>query len=179
MKQLLIHKLQLLRMVLDVTENRIISSLLASILIIGTCLLSLSCRPSETTKPDSNSKAAVPRDFQLVLEEGGGFTGLWSGYIVDSSGNVSSWRGNYPERKTTATSTLSRQQLEKLWQTISDARFFDIDTTGTGNMTIALQVTANGTVHRTSWAQPSGTQSPLPPVQKLYDSCRVIVTSAK
>ena len=154
-------------------------SLLGPILILASGLLVISCQSAETTKPDLTPSSTIPSDFQLVIGEGGGFTGLWNGYVVDSTGAVSTWRGISPEQNAKRTAKLARQQFAKLWQTIVNARFFDIDSSGTGNVTVAMQVTANGTVHRTSWAKPTGTQSPLTPVQVLYDSCRTIVTRAK
>jgi len=160
-------------------ENRSCFSLLSSILIIVTGLFIVSCQSSETTKPDLYSQTSAPSDFQLVIGEGGGFTGQWNGYIVDSAGTVSTWRGISPDQNVKRTAKLARKQFDKLWQVIANARFFEIDTTGTGNMTVALQVTANETVHRTSWAKPSGIRSPLAPVQVLYDSCRAIVSRAK
>jgi hypothetical protein len=160
-------------------EERFFLFLLTSFLTIGTGLLLASCQSSETTKPDLYSQSSAPSDFQLVIGEGGGFTGQWSGFVVDSTGTVSSWRGTAPEQNVKRTAKLARQQFEKLWQMFVNARYFDIDTTGTGNMTVAMQVTANGTVHRTSWSKPSGTRTRLAPVQVLYDSCRTLVSRAK
>jgi hypothetical protein len=160
-------------------EDRFCFSPLISILIIGTALLLASCQSSETTKTDLYSQTSAPSDFQLVIGEGGGFTGQWNGFVVDSTGAVSSWRGTTPEQNVKRIAKLARQQYEKLWQMIINARYFDIDTTGTGNMTVAMQVTANGTVHRTSWSKPSGTRTRLAPVQVLYDSCRTIVNRGK
>jgi hypothetical protein len=153
--------------------------LLSSILTIGTGLLFVSCQSSETTKPDFYTQTSAPSDFQLMIGEGGGFTGQWNGYVVDSTGTVSTWRGSSPDQNVKRTVKLARQQFDRLWRTIANARFFDIDTIGTGNMTVAMQVTANGTVHRASWAKPSGTRSHLAPVQVLYDSCRTIVSRVK
>jgi hypothetical protein len=121
----------------------------------------------------------MPTDFQLVIGEGGGFTGLWSGYAVDSIGTVSSWRGTSPDQNLKRTLKLARPQFDKLWQMIANAHFFDIDSTGTGNMTITMQVTAGGKVHRTSWEKPAGNRPTLAPVQMLYDSCRTLVTRGK
>lgn len=160
------------------SKNRFGFPILASIVIIATAFFIASCHSSETAKPELSS-TTIPSDFQLVIGEGGGFTGQWSGYLVDSTGAVSTWRGISPEQNVKRTAKLARQQFAKLWQTIVNARFFDIDSSGTGNMTVAMQVTANGTVHRTSWAKPSGTRSPLTQVQALYDTCRTIVTRAK
>jgi hypothetical protein len=153
--------------------------LLASILTIGTGLLLASCQSSEASKPDIYSQTSAPTDFQLVIGEGGGFTAQWNGFVVDSIGTVSTWRGTAPDQNVKRTTKLARAQFEKLWQMIVNARYFDIDTSGTGNMTVAMQVTANGTVHRTSWSKPSGTRTRLAPVQVLYDSCRTLVSRGK
>lgn len=163
----------------DVKRTLFLFSLCAQFLAIILGLFSFSCHSLDTTRSKSSSQLSAPVDFRLVIGEGGGFTGQWNGYIVDSTGTVSSWRGISPEQDVKWTAKLGRQQFEELWQMIFNARFFDIDTTGTGNMTVAMQVTANGTVHRTSWAKPSETRSRLAPVQVLYDSCRMIVSRGK
>jgi hypothetical protein len=84
-----------------------------------------------------------------------------------------------PEQNAKRTMTLARPQFEKLWQTINNAKFFDIDTSGTGNITHSMQVTASGTIHRASWASPAGIRPRLAPVHVLYDSCRAIVSRGK
>lgn len=173
------QQFQNLRMVQS-PKGKVVSLILLSLfLTIGTGLLFAACQSSETSKPDLYSQTSPPHDFQLVIGEGGGFTGQWNGYIVDSTGTVSSWRGTAPEQNMKRTAKLARKQLDKLWQSITNARFFDFDSTGTGNMTVAMQVTANGTIHRTSWAKPSGGRVPLAPVQALYDSCHTMVSRAK
>jgi hypothetical protein len=160
-------------------EKSLSAILLISILTIGIGLLFAACQSSETSKPDVYSQTSAPRDFHLMIGEGGGFTGQWNGFVVDSTGTVSSWRGTTPEQNVKRTTKLARPQFEKLWQMILNARYFDIDTSGTGNMTVAMQVTANGTVHRTSWSKPSGARTRLAPVQALYDSCRTLVSRGK
>jgi hypothetical protein len=160
-------------------KNLFFSYCLSLILTIASSFFIVACQSSKTTTLDSYSSTKIPRDFQLLLEEGGGFTGQRTGYLVDSSGNVISWRGIYPEKNIERTAKLDQQQFETLWQTIARARFFELDTTGSGNVTVAMQVSANGKVHRTSWEKPSGTQSPPPPVQVLYDSCCTLITRAK
>jgi hypothetical protein len=151
----------------------------AILLCTVSILTILACHSSDSSRSVSRSDLSVPNDFRLVIGEGGGFTGQWNGYIVDSAGTVSSWHGISPGQDVRRTAKLAPQQFVRLWQTITNARFFDIDTTETGNMTVTMQVTANGTVHRASWAKPSGTRSRPAAVQVLYDSCLTIVNSGK
>lgn len=155
-------------------EYRFQASLLAKILTVATAISLLSCQ-----KPEFRPATSVPSDFQLTIGEGGGFTGQWNGFIVDSTGTVFSWRGITPGQHTERITKLAPPEFEHLWQTITNARFFDIDTTGTGNITLTMQVTAAGKVHRASWAKPAETRSHLAPVHMLYDTCRTIVSRGK
>ncbi|MBI3110780.1 MAG: hypothetical protein HYZ01_04315 [Ignavibacteriales bacterium] len=139
----------------------------------------MSCQIFETSKRESLTAIFLPSDFQLTMGEGGGFTGRWNGLIVDSTGTVFSWYGITPGQNAERITKLTRPEFEKLWQTIVNAQFFDIDTTGTDNITLAMQVTAAGKVHRASWAKPAETRSRLAPVHVLYDSCRTIVSREK
>ena len=160
-------------------EHRFLSSLLVKILAVAITTSLLSCQTFETSKSESRFDTSIPSDFQLTIGEGGGFTGRWNGFIVDSTGTVFSWRGITPGQNTERITKLARPEFDQLWQTIINARFFDIDTTGTGNITLTMQVTAAGKVHRASWAKPAETQPRLAPVQVLYDACRTIVSRVK
>lgn len=160
-------------------EYRFLTSLLAKILTVATAISLLSCQIFEPSKREFRSTISIPSDFQLTTGEGGGFTGRWNGYIVDSTGTVFSWRGITPGQNTVRITKLARPEFDKLWQTIVNARFFDIDTMGTGNITLTMQVMAAGKVHRASWAKPAETQSRPAPVHILYDSCRAIVSRGK
>ena len=160
-------------------EYRFLASLLAKILTVATAISLLSCQIFETSKRESLTATSLPSDFQLTMGEGGGFSGQWNGFIVDSTGTVFSWRGITPGQNTERITKLARPEFDQLWQTIINARFFDIDTTGTGNITLTMQVTAAGKVHRASWAKPAETQPRLAPVHVLYDACRTIVSRVK
>ena len=144
------------------------------------CLVSIltiiSCHTADTSKSESDSRISVPNDFRLVIGEGGGFTGEWIGNTVDSSGSVLSWRGSQAEKNPRQTSKLKATQLQNLWQSIDEGRFFDRDSSGTGNMTQIMIVTANGKVHRVTWAKSNGSVSDLTPVQRLYNSCIAIIS---
>jgi hypothetical protein len=135
----------------------------------------LACHSSDSTKSESGSDLSVPHDFRLVIGEGGGFTGEWIGNTVDSIGTLFSWRGTKAEENTRKTSTLKTAAFRELWQSIADGHFFDIDSSGTGNMTEFMTVSANGKMHRVSWAKPRATASDLTPVQRMYSTCRGII----
>jgi hypothetical protein len=146
------------------------------LLCIFSVLAILACHSYDSSRSDSRSDISVPTDLHLVIGEGGGFTGEWNGYTVDSSGSVFSWRGTKAEEHSQRASKLTATQFRELWNSIADGYFFEIDSSGTGNMTQFMTVSANGKVHRVSWAKSSATASDLTPVQRIYNTCRGIIT---
>ncbi|MBF8294008.1 MAG: hypothetical protein HW389_553 [Bacteroidetes bacterium] len=146
-------------------------------LILG--LFSFSCYSHDTTKSVSNSQVSAPIDFRLVIGEGGGFTGQWNGYTVDSLGTVFAWSGMMAEENPRRLTKLTHRLFNELWQNIEDARFFDVDASGTGNITQLMIVSANGKLHSASWAKGTVAESSTSPVQRLYASCRTVIGRGK
>jgi hypothetical protein len=146
------------------------------VLCVFSVLAILACHSNDSSRPDSSNDISAPNDLRLVIGEGGGFTGEWNGYTVDSTGSVFSWKGAKAEENSQRASNLKATQLHELWNTIANGHFFEIDASGTGNMTQFMTVSANGKVHRVSWAKPSARASDLTPVQRMYDTCRDIIT---
>jgi hypothetical protein len=149
---------------------------LVKLLCAFSVLTILACHSYDSSRSDSQGDISVPSDLRLVTGEGGGFAGEWNGYTVDSSGSVFSWQGFKAEENSKRTSILKAAQLRELWKSIADGHFFEIDSSGTGNMTQFMTVSANGKVHRVSWAKPGATASDPTPVQRIFNTCRGIIT---
>jgi len=147
----------------------------AILFCVVSILTILACHSSDSSRSGSRSDSSVPSDFHLVIGEGGGFTGEWNGNTVDSTGLIFSWRGAKAEQDAKQISRLKTAQFHELWQSIEEGRFFDIDSSGFGNMTEFMMVSANGKVHRVSWAKQGPTASDLTPVQRIYNTCRGII----
>ncbi len=138
------------------------------------CFLT-SCHSKDSTRTDESS-VPLPHDFRIVIGEGGGFTGLWNGHTVDSTGTVFTWRGAMAEENAKKTGTLSQRRLNELWQSINRERFFEVDTSGTGNMTVLFVITANGRVHRNSWAKAASSLPRATQLEQLYEFCRSLIS---
>jgi hypothetical protein len=71
---------------------------------------------------------------------------------------------------------LSSIRIQEIWSSINEARYFERVSDETGNMTMLIAITANGKLHRISWAKTGTTRSELTPVQRLFETCQSIVT---
>lgn len=74
---------------------------------------------------------------------------------------------------------LSSNRIQELWNSVNEARYFERVSDETGNITMFIVITANGKLHRISWAKTGTTGSELTPVQRLFDTCQSIVTEQK
>ena len=120
--------------------------------------------------------ADVPADFTMTFGQGGGFAGLWSGYVIQADGTVQTWRGAATREDTTAAGMLEPEDLAALWEEVQESHYFDQDVQETGNMTSFIELTANGTTHRTSWV--TRIEKPTPsPLEQLYDYSRTLAQS--
>lgn len=94
--------------------------------------------------------ASVPEDFSMIFGQGGGFAWLWSGYTIQA-----------------------------LWKQIQKADYFNQNSRETGNMTAFMEVTAESTVHRTSWIPiVEGIEEPTTPLEILYVSVSALAREA-
>ena len=149
-------------------------------------ILAISCHSSDSTKqqstPPNSQKATaslIPSDLRVVFGNGGGFTGRWKGYTVTGDGSVVSWEGRMAEENPKPAAKLSSNRIQELWNSVNEARYFERVSDETGNMTMFMAITANGKLHRISWAKTGTTGSELAPVQRLFDTCQSIVTEQK
>lgn len=139
------------------------------------CLGWSGCARSKAT----TQAADVPADFTMVFGQGGGFAGLWSGYVIDADGRVAAWKGPVTREDTTDIGTLTPEAVAALWQQVQEAEYFVQKRTETGNMTSYIEVTAEGVTHRTSWVtRVEMTKPPPSPLEKLYDYSRALAQNA-
>jgi len=146
-------------------------------------ILVISCHSSDSRKEQSATPSTqkattspVPGDLRIVFGDGGGFAGRWKGYTVTGNGSVVSWEGRMAEENPKPAARLSSNRIQELWNSVKEARYFERVSDETGNMTMFMVITANGKLHRISWAKTGTTGSELAPVQRLFDTCQSIVT---
>lgn len=77
---------------------------------------------------------------------------MWDGYSVDADGMVEHWFGVVPGENSRRAATLSESQLQDLWQRLNQDDLLARNLAETGNLTAYIEVTADSTTHRLSWA---------------------------
>lgn len=132
--------------------------------------------PGEDAAADPEAQESVPPDLRVVLGEGGGVTGRWTGRTIAADGTWQQWAGRTAEENPEPGGTIEPEGLRALWTEIVRADFFSLESGEPGNMTRFLRVTANDRTHEVRWSPQMGAAATPTPVQKLYTKSWEITT---
>lgn len=125
------------------------------------------------------SELTIPEDFNMVVGQGGGFAGLWKGYTIEADGTVKAWSGLIQNEKAEVVGKLDADQLQALWAQVQESDYFGQKSQEVGNMTAFLEITADSTMHRTTWIpHVEGIEEPETPLEKLYVFCQELALEA-
>lgn len=109
----------------------------------------LACSPSSSTH---NEPVPLPADLQIVLGEGGGFSGLWSGYSIHAGDTVFEWKGRSFGENPVFAGTLPHDSISVLWQQAYELRLLDRPSKVVhANYVQALKISADGSEHMFTW----------------------------
>lgn len=117
--------------------------LLTMVAILGT-LIYLSCSSLK-------SKKNYPEDLNISFGNGGGFTGIWKGWTVDSVGNVYSWMGKVQEENARRIGFTDNKVMETLWKEIKEGNLMNIKYQEPGNISKYIKIKANGKINTILW----------------------------
>ena len=95
---------------------------------------------------------ADQKPFTIELSSGGGFSGLWNGYIIRSDGAIQSWHGK--QMKTDEVKDLGQVEPDDIAEvkTILDRdKIMNLALHETGNMTTMLKVTSGDEMTFITW----------------------------
>jgi hypothetical protein len=136
-------------------------------------LLSVPCCSSN--KEISSKSGESLLDYNIILGEGGGFTGNHDGYYIDSLGLVKSYSGiTFSKSKMNDIGQLSIAQINEinnLFQTIKDKKYNE-----TGNMTSYLVLTKNNYELRFSWIGTAPDNNAPPELLSFYQKVNDIIS---
>ncbi len=96
-------------------------------------------------------KKDYPEDLKISFGSGGGSSGEWSGWTIDSIGNVYSWKGGVQEENTKLIYSLNKRIMENLWKEIADSNLMDIKYGKPGNFSKYIKIKANGKTNTILW----------------------------
>lgn len=106
-------------------------------------LLTLGCSPKENT---------ISR-YNITLSSGGGFTGSYNGYYIDTTGTVSQWEGRTFDLSTRKVVThLSPDKLKEINDKITTLGIMNVNYKISGNISSSISISNNDSTHLITWA---------------------------
>lgn len=144
------------------------------LLIVAAAFVVFSCASSQ------NTAVQIPSDLVIRYTEGGGFTGEWTGAIIQPDGSVYSWTPRAEDSLGARIGKLTPDALGTLWKSIEDRELLDAPAVHeTGNMTRSISVSANQKLVQASWAYGPNVSDAVQPFAAVYDECRRAVAQLK
>lgn len=120
--------------------------------IITLLLLSAQFGCAPMSPSTHNGSPAIPADLQIVLGEGGGFSGLWTGYSIQASDTVFEWKGKSFGENPVFAGMLPHDSLSVLWQLARGLRLSERPSNVVhANYVEALKIFVNGSEHMFTW----------------------------
>lgn len=143
-------------------------------LFITVALVAFACASSQYTS------VQVPADLVIRYTEGGGFTGEWTGAIIQPDGSVYAWTPRAEDSLGARIGKLTPESLASLWKSIEDRRLLDAAPIHeTGNMTRSISITAREKRVQASWSYGPTVSDAVRPFAASYDECRRAVSQLK
>jgi hypothetical protein len=91
-------------------------------------------------------------DHDIIIGTGGGFTGVYEGYLIDTVGNVQHWEGiAFENSHKDYIGKLKNSQIEKIKTLIEQTGVLKTNYDGKGNITTFITIRGIDNAHRISW----------------------------
>jgi len=91
--------------------------------------------------------------YELRFGEGGGITGLWTGYTVEADGRLTRWEGRSAGANPEAVGTVDAASRAAFWSAVTEGGILDADRDESGNLTRMITVVESGEdPHTVKWA---------------------------
>ncbi|MDP2207279.1 MAG: hypothetical protein Q8K98_00715 [Bacteroidota bacterium] len=125
-----------------------------------------------------SSKPATPKTmkYNIIIGTGGGFTGIYNGYYIDTIGNISSWEGRiFTNTNLKYITTLSREQLDKISGLVLDNDVPGTNYKNSGNIYSFIQLSYNNFKHSVSWSGFEPDESVPTNIKEFHSQLRKII----
>jgi hypothetical protein len=120
--------------------------------------------------------AELTSSYNIVIGSGGGFTGIYSGYYVDTLGNISKWEGRvFTDKNLKYITTLSREQLTKISELVSNKNVLNTSYNKSGNISSSIQFSSKNLKHSVSWSGFEPTDSVPVNIREFHSMLKQII----
>lgn len=135
-------------------------------------------RPPGGTSGGGNAGESSTPAFRLTCGEGGGFTGGWSGFVLEADGRVATWQGRDSESSPgTPAGTATIEERNRLWSALQSADFFTRTVDEPGNMTRSVRVEAGARSSSWNWSFSPGPDSTAR--STVWNACQDLLQRVK
>ena len=139
-------------------------SILKMLFIILSLVLITGCNSkNKKSAVELSARAAAEQEpYQITLWQGGGFTGLASGFTLSSNGEVTHWQ-RFPGQSDSILwkETGNFAEIQKLKNQLEESGALEMKAEETGNMTAGASYETKETVYRWTWKQ-TGSDDDIP-----------------
>ncbi len=146
---------------------RFILILLLSVLLIPGCN-----SKNKKSASELNINSAMEQEaYQITLWQGGGFTGLTTGFTLSSGGEVAHWQ-RFPGQSNTALWIVSGYlpEIQKLRRQLEESGVLEMTYTEPGNMTAGINYETKDKKYLWTWNQ-TGIENDIPePLRRWYQN---------
>lgn len=95
----------------------------------------------------------ISNNFCITLGTGGGFTGLYNGYYIDTLGNISTWEGRkFNIASGISVGKISTSDLQDLNFKIQEMKILNLQFRKSGNISSSISFVKENSVHTISWS---------------------------
>lgn len=90
--------------------------------------------------------------FNVTLTSGGGFTGMYNGYYIDTSGTISRWEGRtFNLASLNPVGNLTSDKLKQMNTKITELEILKVQYKKSGNISSSISISTNNFQHTVSW----------------------------
>ena len=124
-------------------------------LLLAVLVLAAGCAGSDAPRQDD----ATPADLEVVIGQGGGVTGAWTGHRLHRDGTVERWAAAPgADRAFEPAGALEVGAVADVWRDLEAVTRSD-EVRAPGNLSRTLEITADGRTRRSTWEP--GAHAPL------------------
>jgi hypothetical protein len=94
----------------------------------------------------------ISNSFNVTLSSGGGFTGMYSGYHIDTSGTISRWEGRtFNFASLNPVGNVTSDKLKQMNTKIIELEIMNVQYKKSGNISSSISISTNNFQHTVSW----------------------------
>jgi hypothetical protein len=93
----------------------------------------------------------IPKNYNILIGSGGGSTGLWEGYIIQSDTQILSWKGRKAGDNPTFLKNYTNEFPKKIWEIVQKDSLSNVKYQNPGNLSYIIKISVNDSINTIIW----------------------------